>query len=290
MLEWYYLVLVSSLLFGIAAIIEKYTLKKEFATAYSTAFAFLIAVISVVFIPFAKFNVNLSSLILIFVFSLISTLTYLITARILRHSPISTSSPILSVLPTVFIVILAFFFLGEHLTILQYISVAVIVAAAYLLLFMVPKSTQTLKGMEKKKYVLILVANSLVLGIGWIISKYILYTVDPYTFLILTQFFVAVEFIVIITLRYNGVKEMIATTKHHKIPITAIAILTTISRIAFYIALAKTPVSLAQPLSNTLYVIVAVLIGGMIFQEGSLKEKLALSIVMVIFATLLVIA
>ena len=167
MIGWIYLIIVSAITMGIAAIIEKQTLKKEYATAYSTAFAFLIAIFSVVFIPFAKFNLSALDVMLIYTFSLLSTITYLVTARILRHSSISASSPILSVLPTVFIVIMAFFLLGEQLTILQYVSIFVLIIASYAMFFMLPQNGKKLEKKERNKYLYILLIISVLMGISF---------------------------------------------------------------------------------------------------------------------------
>jgi bacterial/archaeal transporter family protein len=288
MIAWYYLVLISSITLGIAAIIEKQTLKGEYATAYSTAFAFLTALIAIVLIPFAKFNISLYSLGLIYLFSLFSTITYLVTARILRHSSISASSPILSVLPTLFIVVMAFVFLGEKLSWLQYISIAVIIVAAYSIFFVLPQKGKKLDKQTKRNYMYILVVTSILLAANSIISKYTLSFVDPFTFIIIAEMFIAINFIVIITLRYNGVKEMLASLKHHKVPVFAIAVFTTASRVCYYIALSSSAVALVQPLNSVIYIIITVLIGGVIFSEGSIAKKLVISAIMLIFALLLI--
>jgi drug/metabolite transporter (DMT)-like permease len=289
MIAWYYLILGSSLLVGIASIVEKYALKKQFATAYSTSFSFIIALISIIFLPFAKFNLTALSLVLIYIFSLIATFTYLIAARVLRHSQVSASSPMLRVLPSAFVVLLAIPILSENLTPLQYLSVAVIIIASYLMFFGRPGTMELFKGKEKKKYIYLLVGNAILIAIGSIINKYVLYTVDPYTFLILTEVFIAINFIIIISVRYNGVKEMFTEVKNYKYPILAIAILTTASRIMYYLALLVTPITTAQPLSNVVSVIVIVLVGGIIFKEGSIKKKLALSVIIMAAAVLLII-
>jgi len=288
MIGWIYLILISAITVGIAAVIEKQTLKKEYATAYSTAFAFLIAILSIVFIPFAKFDLSALSVMLIYAFSLLSTITYLVTARILRHSSISASSPILSVLPTVFIVIMAFFLLGETLTILQYVSIFVLIVASYAIFFILPQNGKKLGKKERNKYLYILVITSVLMGISSIINKYALNSVNPFTFIILAEFFIAVNFIIIITIRYKGVSEMLASLEHHKLPIAAIAILTTISRITYYIALSTSAVALAQPLLNAIYIVITVSAGIIVFSEGSIGKKLLLCVIILIFAFILV--
>jgi len=288
MISWIYLIVISAIMSGVAAIIEKQTLKREYATAYSTAFAFLIAIFSVVFLPYADFAISALSLMLIYVFSLISTITYLVTARILSHSSMSASSPILSVLPTVFIVIMAFFLLGEKLTILQYVSIFVLIAASYAMFFVLPQNGKKLEKKERNKYLYILVITSVLMGVGSIINKYTLNTVNPATFIILTELFIAINFIIIITVRYKGSREMLASLKHHRVPITAIAILTTISRITYYVALSSSAVALAQPLLNAIYIVITVIAGVIIFSEGSIWKKLLLCAIILLFAFILV--
>jgi drug/metabolite transporter (DMT)-like permease len=126
------------------------------------------------------------------------------------------------------------------------------------------------------------------MGISSIINKYALNSVNPFTFIILAEFFIAVNFIIIITIRYKGVSEMLASLEHHKLPIAAIAILTTISRITYYIALSTSAVALAQPLLNAIYIVITVSAGIIVFSEGSIGKKLLLCVIILIFAFILV--
>jgi drug/metabolite transporter (DMT)-like permease len=183
---------------------------------------------------------------------------------------------------------MAFFLLGEKLSILQYIAIFVLIVASYAMFFMLPQNGKKLDKKERNKYLYILMITSVLLGISSIINKYTLSLVNPYTFIMLTELFIAVNFIMIITIKYKGVSEMLASLKHHKLPIAAIAVLTTVSRITYYIALSTSAVALAQPLLNAIYIVITVIAGVIIFSEGSIAKKLLLCAIILIFAFILV--
>ncbi len=290
-MDWYYFVLLSSALMGLENIVSKVSLKKEYATEFSAALSLLVAVVGLVVIPFANFNISMLQLIYIILFSVLNAYIFLLSARVFRHEDISIASPAFSSLPTLFTVVLAFFFLSERLDIGQYICIFGMMLAAYMLLFnrsmkSAPKKASLLKG---NKYVYIIVLYSILSAVGFIFNKYLLYSVDPYAFLVLSGIFMSAFFFVFISVKYTGVSEIVNAVKKYKVPLMFNAVLTLGYRLSFYVALAAAPVSIAQPLRNVFYLIVTVAIGGMFFREKGLKEKMALSAFMLIFAYLLTI-
>lgn len=290
MIEWYYLILISSALMGLENIISKVSLRQEYATEFSAALSLLVAIISLVFIPFANFNLTTAQLVYIVIFSVLNAYIFLLSARVFRHEEISVASPAFSSLPTLFTVVLAFFFLSEHLTVGQYISIIGMILAAYMLLFRPTKSKDgKVTSSVKKKYAYMIILYSLLSAVGFIFNKYVLYSVDPYAFLVLSGIFMSAFFFVFISVKYTGVSEIVNAVKKYKVPLGINAFLTVGYRLTFYIALVTAPISVAQPLRNVFYLIITVLAGGMIFSEKGLKKKLALSALMVFFAYLLTI-
>ena len=291
-MDWYYLVLISSALMGLENIVSKVSLKKEYATEFSAALSLLVAVVGLVVIPFANFNISMLQLIYIIIFSVLNAYIFLLSARVFRHEDISVASPAFSSLPTLFTVILAFFFLSERLDIGQYICIFGMMLAAYMLLFnrakgkAASKKASVLKG---NKYVYMIILYSLLSAVGFIFNKYLLYSVDPYAFLVLSGIFMSAFFFVFISVKYTGIPEIVNAVKKYKVPLMFNAVLTLGYRLSFYVALAAAPVSVAQPLRNVFYLVITVAIGGMLFREKSLKEKIALSAFMLIFAYLLTI-
>ena len=278
MIEWYYLVLISAALMGFSSVLEKYMLKDEHASAYSASFSIIIALMALVFVPFADFNISLYAVALVFLISVVSTVSYILTARVYKHGNISVSSPILSSLPQLLIVVFAFMFLSERLSFVQYMSIAVMIIAAYLLLF--KANSRKRAAFDKKKYVYELVVVIALMAIGGVLLKYLLFYITPYTYIVLVEAFMALDMTVYMQLRYGGVKEIAHNMRIYRKPLLAIAVITMTYRITYYVAVSTTYVSLASPLRNTLSVVVTVLLGGMLFKEGNIARKLALAAVM----------
>ena len=233
MISWYYLVIISSIIMGVSTIVEKYALKNEHATSFSASFSIVIAVFSLVFLPFAKFNINIYELLIIYAMSVLSALSYLFNARIYKHGNISVSTPVLSSLPQLFVVLLAFIFLGEKLTILQYLAIAVLLIATYFLI--APKSVKKYKQFDSKKYVYLLILNTLIMAVGAILMKYVLdLGVNLYAMFILLEVFIAINMAVMISIRYDGVREEFSNLVKNRKIIFSIAILSLLYRIFYY--------------------------------------------------------
>ncbi len=287
MVEWYYLVLISSALNGTSTLIEKNTLKKEHATEFSSAVTPLVALISLIFLPLANFNITGWQLFLIIIWSAINAYSFLLAARAFRHSEVSTSSAAFGSLPTLVVVVLAYLVLSERLSTLQYVGIAGMVVATYMLFFRIKKSADGKQAFESARYKYVVLLGVLISGLASVFNKYAISGINPYTFFILSSIFMSIFFTIFISERYKGVKEIVQTVKSYKLPLSINAALTAGYRLTYYLALIMIPVSLAQPLSNTLYVIITVAIGGLVFREGNMKRKLILSAFLLFFVYLL---
>ncbi|MEM3827131.1 MAG: EamA family transporter [Candidatus Micrarchaeaceae archaeon] len=287
MIAWYYLVLISSVLMGISTILEKMTLKKAHAAAYSAAFTVILLPLSLLFLPFAKFNINLFELLMIYIISVISTVTYVLTARVFRHGNISIASPLFSSLPVLFTIAFAYLFLGEHLLLPQYLSIAVLIVVSYFMIFDTGKNTQGGYGIGK--YATTLLMDTILMAVGTILLKYLfILQVNAFAYLIIGEYFMAFNLFLFMTLRYGGFREIVDSIKNYKVPIITIAVLTILYRITNYLAIYSAEVSLTSPLRNSVNVMITVVIGGLMFKEQNLKLKLLLSAVIIIAAYTLI--
>ena len=284
MIEWYYFALLSSVMLGIYSLIEKKALKKEHATAFSSAFSFVAALISLPFILLANFSMTPLHLVLIFINGIIIALTYLLAARIYRHGSISAAAGPFSALPSLFVAVLAFIFLGEELSMLQYVSIIMIALVIYVLLF----EKRSGKDFDNNKYRTMIFTRCFLVAIEAVLTKYILGSVNVYAFFVLSELFVAFDFAIFISLKYNGVKEIIETTRIYFVPILSMALLTAGYGLTYYLSLQSADASLVTPVRNTLYVAITVIAGGILFKEKNLKMKLALAAVLLLFAYLLI--
>src|SRR5690348_3891612 len=123
MIEWYYLVIISAILSVMVSIIQKGALRVEHATQYSAASSLLVAISSLIFVPFASLDMSLLQLGLTIVFGILSSITLLLSTKVMRHGNISSITPLSNVLPILFTIIFAYIFLAEQLTLLQGFSV-----------------------------------------------------------------------------------------------------------------------------------------------------------------------
>lgn len=287
MIEWYYLVVVSAIFMAIATIVEKKALKVEHATQYSTAFSIIIAVVSLIFIPFANLDISPFQWLLLFIGSLISAAVYLIQARVFKHGSLSVATPASGSLPIVFIVFLAYIFLSERLTMIQYVALGGMVAGTYLILFR--KLTKKQKDFESPKYRSMLITNGVLVAIGMVIGKYQLLSINVFSYLIITQIMMAIEFAIYITIKYNGIEEIKKTIRTYKTPLALTVIFTLAYRLTYFFALSSplALISAASPLRNAVFVIMTVLAGGIMFKEEGLLKKIAISIAILIFSFML---
>jgi drug/metabolite transporter (DMT)-like permease len=251
--------------------------------AFTSSAAIVAAAISLLFIPFANFNISPLSIVLIYAVSIIIALMYLLVARVYKHCSVSTASPIYTALPSLFVVLFAFLFLGEELSLARYLLIGVLVAATYMIMFTGKKQ------FESKKYVHWLVLASLLSMISAIGVKYLLASVTPFTYLILLELFVAFNMVVAMHVKYGGLKEIVRNTLTYKKEIAAVALLMTAYRITYYLSASVAPISLVWPLSNVPNVIMVVFFSSVLFKEDSTKRKLILAAVMLVAAYFLVV-
>lgn len=288
-MQWYYLVLISSVLMGLSTIIQKQTLIKEHASAYSASFSVIAAIVGLFLLPFAGYeSLPLWIWAMIALNALLSAGTYLLNSRIFKHESLSVASPIFSSLPSLFTVIFAFVFLGEQLSVVQYLSIGIMVAATYALMFQ--KDRRGFGAVGKKKYVIFIFATVIITAITAVQTKYILSNgVDYITFLIVSQALIAVYFLIYMQLVYGGLRETIRNLMRYKEAIISTAVLTNMYRIFYYLGITLAPIALVTPLRNTAYVLMTVVSGSVMFNEKDFGRRMVLSIVLLMALYLLVV-
>lgn len=288
MIEWYYLTITAAIFLGASTVIEKYALKREHATVFTGTFLLITALGSLVLLPFASFNFGLGTWIALYLLGLLLAITYLLLAKVYRHGYISVASAMTSAIPSLFVVLLGFVFLGELLQWFQYASIAVLVVASYVFLTKYNKDERDSKG-RGVRFADKLLAASLIIAIGYIFAKYLLTSgLNPITYVVLTQIFAAVNILIYIGLKFGEDEEVITNLKHNAKPLIAIGLLTVAYRVPLYLSLNATKASLAVPLLNAVLIVITVMIGGLVFKEGNLWKKIAISAILVVASYFLI--
>lgn len=281
MIAWYYLVVASTLMLSASAIVEKFALRAEHASAYSSDATLLIAIISLLLIPFADFHITLWEIALMYAMSLTSTTTYLLTARTYKHADVSAASPVISTLPPIFTVLFAFTFLHESLRVSQYLFIGALAVLAYLLLFKKDKGTEK-PYFERKRYVNYLLITSLLMSVGAILTKHVLSMgISIFTLFVVVGLSMALNMLVYMTIKYGGIREMARNLARHPVPLLTTSSLALGYRLTYYAAASVAFISLVSPLRQGINIVIVVLAGALIFKESDVVRKIVISLLMI---------
>ncbi len=286
MIEWYYLIVASSVFNAASLIIEKRLVRQEHALAFSMSFSFIIGLMSLLLIPFTTLSLTPLSALLTVAYSVTLALGYWMSARLFRHGSLSTGSPLYNILPVIIVVFLGFLLLGEALSITEYAAIAVMIFAAF---FMVSASNKKRDKNDKEFYDQLVIINAIVVGIGWIILKYALEFTGSVTFIFFTSMITPMIVWLLLQKRTAIYKQQTRIDiEMYAKPIAIMAVVTLAYRIFLYTAVSATQVALAAPLNSTLVVMITVLFGGLLFGEHHIKRKIILSAIMLVAAYVLI--
>lgn len=280
-MEWYIFAFSCAILTALSSIVEKKTLIKEHAMEFSSVLAIFNFILSVPLIKYADFSkiYSVKMLLILYFVSLIGSIAFLFVAKSIRHMDISIVSPLLNFNPAV-VAILAFVFLGERLSFAQVFGIVLLMLGAYFLESNHgTKFVQNLKDIASSKYVHYIFLASLFYGVSSIMDKYLLGFITPVTYIIAVQFFIAVNFTIMIHLFHNGfsgIKNGIRSAGKY---IFLVAIITTSYRLLQAQAVSMAYISLVIPIKKT-STFFSTLIGGTIFHEKDILKKAIACIIM----------
>ncbi len=289
-MEWYIFAGLCALFAGMSAIVEKKTLRKQHAMEFSTILAiFNFLVVLPLLVKADLYSISTNTYLLIFGVSILGSVAFLLVAKSLRHMEISQASPLLNFGP-VFVAILAFIFLGETITAVQFAGIFLILAGSYIL--EIEHGFQgildPLKKMTTSRHILYIFIALILYGFSSLGDKIILGTIQPITYIIVVQFFIAVNFIVMISVFHDGIAGIKRGIKNAGKWILIVAILTSSYRLFQAQAVSMVFVSLVTPIKRT-STIFATIIGGEIFHDEDLTKKAIACIIMLLGAYFVII-
>ena len=273
-MEWYIFAGLCAILGGISSIVEKKTLRKQHAMEFSTVLAIFNCIIVLPLILNADFSQMTTKYYLIaFGVSCVGSVAFLLVAKSLRHMDISQASPLLNFGP-VFVAILAFFMLGEKITAVQISGILLLILGSYIL--EIDHGFQSIldpiRKMFTSRHTIYIFVALILYAFSSMGDKIILTAVSPITYIIVVQFFLAVNFLVMITLFHDGlagIKRGIQNAGHW---ILVVAILTTSYRLFQAQAISMAFVSLVIPIKRT-STLISTVIGGELFHEDGILKK-----------------
>lgn len=276
--------------FSLASLLKKKILNKEHALQFLVTNSLLSAIGISVFFPLVSLSLDFNLLILLYVKSVILSLSWILLYKAYRHMEISAAEPLRNLSP-LFLAVLAFFLLGEMLSITNIIGIVIIVIGAYII--EVDHSwTHVIKNLSilKNKHIGKLILSMMLVSFCAIIDKILIGSLNLYTILFFTYWFVFLNTFIVFSYKYNGYHGIIHTIKRNNIFLFLVVILTLSADYFFFTAI-NVPgalISLVVPIKrmSTLF---TTIIGGGLFHDHGLKTRIIgtmvalLGVIMVIF-------
>lgn len=282
-MDWLVYALICAFLTGSASLVHKKALIKQHAMQYSATLAFIALIFTLpIYLLIDYSRLELVPIVIAFFVSIFGSVAFLLVAKGLRHMELSAAAPLL-VLGPVFSAILAYFVLGEALTPMQILGVIVVLAGAYVLeVHDLHHLLHPFQNVEHRKYGGLIITALLLYAVGSVGDRMILshYGMQPLAFTAITHTFMAINFLILISIFYDGFKGIRRGIQEAGPWITLVAILTVGYRIAQAQAVKLAFVGLVLPIKRMSSFFVT-LIGGNIFHEEKIARKSIACLIMV---------
>ncbi len=280
-MNWLWWALISALFGSFALMTKKRALKHEHAIEFLTTFKLFEIITLIIFIPFMNFNISFNILITAFTIATLTTISLVFAAKSYKHLEISIASPLMDLGPA-FTITIAFIFLGERLSTQQLAGVALLILGVYFLEASHHKGIiYNLKSLISQKYVKLAILALIIASFAEVGNKYIISYVDALTLLFLYYVFDFIISFTISTILYKGYKDLIHGIKNAGKIIFLDAVFSTISNITYLYAISTTMISLVLPIKR-LSTLIAVIIGGKLFHEHNLTQRILACLIMLL--------
>ncbi len=285
-MQWYVFAIFAAILTAVSTIVEKKTLLKEHAMEFSAVLAIFNFLIALVLLPYINFNFPIRILGLMYLASVFGSTAFLFIAKSVRHMEISLVSPLMTFSPAI-VVLLAFFILGEKVTSLQLFGIILLIIGSYVLETENHDTKKIFTKTFKSNYFYYIFLALILYGFCSIFDKFILRTISPLTYIPIVQFFIAINFLILICIFHNGLEGIKHGIKNAGKWIFFVAILVTSYRLFYAQAVSMTYISLVIPIKS-MSAFFATLVGGKVFHEKNLAKRTLACIIMLAGAVLII--
>lgn len=298
-MPWYIFALIAAGAIGVKTVFQKSELKKEHSLDYVVAMSLIAMVIALFLWPWVSWQTVTWMLVgYIYLASLLGSLSIWLGAKALRHLDISLVAP-QEVLATVFTLIFAYFFLHDVLSGIQWLGVIVLLLGGFMLTrdsfvsshsfgwLNFSGSNNTSKSSKWIFYELLLLGSMALLSLASIVDKIVLNNTDTITFIFIVSIFLFVNHFIIYTVVAGDVRKIPDRVENLGWLLVMIAVLTTISRLAYAQALSLAELSLVVPLKKS-SILIATIWGGKLFKEDHIWFRAAMAILMLVGVWLIV--
>jgi drug/metabolite transporter (DMT)-like permease len=289
---WFVLAFTSAVFSALSTLAEKKSLFSMDALDFSYIVSIITLVFSVPFFIVAPVQQDITiSLVILFIKTVLSAAAFLFVMLSIKNLELSEALPLLAISPGL-VAVLAFFFVGDVLSVLEWVGIFLIVIGTYVLELKkndvnILAPFKTLFKSSKYGYVLGAVALFTVTSL---MDRILLkgYKLPPYTFMAYQQLFYGIIFLCIVLFkRKSAVTSFKFISKETWLLILAVAVFTVVYRYTQIAAVKLAPVGLVLAVKR-LSILIAIIIGGKLFNEQNLMRRAFAALIIVAGISMLV--
>jgi len=289
-MNWLFFALGSALLASFVEITKKKVLLKEHSLEFNITFTLLAFLASLMFLPMASRGMAWSIIIMIYIVSLICNVAMVFLTKAYKHLEISVVSPMMN-LSALFLIVLAFLFLGERLTPLQILGIILLIGGAFLLEtnFSLKDMHKLFSNKKKIRYLGYMILALFMYAITALMDKYLITEMaiqglkksGPINIMMLIWFFVALNYIIyFFVIKQHPITIIHKGLEHGGIWIVLCALAAIFSSFFYYQAVSLAYISWVIPVRR-LSTFFTTAIGGKLFHEKHLALKITACVIMI---------
>jgi len=212
-MTWLLFALLAMFFGSLREITQKRALQGEHTMEFLVVRSFFMLILSFLLLPFVDLNVSWRAAGLIAIVAILACIAMVYRNKSLKHMEISELQPLMNLSP-VFVLIIAFIFLGEKLSVVQLGGFFLIVAGTYILEIDHEHHgiLSPIKKIFKSKYHLMVIFAGFLFAITNTLDRFILTDhTDPFTYLFIVWNMINIIFISYHALKYNfrGIKMVL---------------------------------------------------------------------------------
>ncbi|NOX66203.1 MAG: EamA family transporter [Chlorobi bacterium] len=275
-MEWYIIAFISAILSALAAVSQKKMLFNMGALDFSLVLSLFNVLFALFLIPSIQFNeISTLSLTILYCKTIFSAVAFWFVMLAIKNLEISGALPLMILTPAL-VALSAFIILGESITLVEIAGMGLLLLGIYVLETSNSSNIfDSFKIFKASRYKHFLIGAILLFTISSVIDKFLLksHQLEPLSFLLFQQIFLAVNFILIYILAgHNPIKLIKNVETQQYYWIILIALFTIGYRYSLLEAMKIAPVALVLSIKRT-SIFFATIIGGKIFSEHALLHR-----------------
>jgi len=282
-LEWFIYALLAAVFASIGGLINKKILFHEHVLEFTASRSLFFVFFALFLIPFVDFSISWKIYVLIYFVSLLVTGGIIYFLKSIRHGEVSSMTPLTNISP-LFLLIIAYFVLGEAPTPKQYFGVFLLILGAYSLEVGITDRgfLEPIKVFLKSKIIHYMFFSLVIFSVTATFDKLIITNHTTFvTYLFLLTMFKSINFVSLEVYRFGFSEIMHDFKKDFKL-LFSDSIFLFFGQLSYFFAVSfpNAFISLIIPIKRT-STLFTTIFGGKLFHEKNLLVKVLACIIMI---------